>query len=129
MAGESHVFEASGDACGICAALNGQLVSAGYKAHDNCQCQTVPADEDSDCKWSFSHVGNDRYGDGSYDVRAGVEVEVTCADGTTFGMSGEVDVGSSNDLDEFGAALEEYAEQLADELCAQCPPPPEPNVA
>jgi hypothetical protein len=123
MSNDVHIFLAGGDACGACTALDGTLVSEGFKAHDNCLCQTIPSDEQPDCEWSFEHVGNARDGDGAFDVVSGFEVTVTCPDGSTFGASGEFDGHGFTDLDAWGGAFDEAAEALANELCDQCPPP------
>jgi len=66
-----HVFVSSGEACGICEALDGQTVTAGYKAHDNCLCQTQPKTPSGCEVLGGAMTGRKSEGWGS------VEVEVT----------------------------------------------------
>src|SRR5687767_3838755 len=94
-----HIFVSGGDSCGTCAALEGTLVPEGFKAHENCMCQTIPKEKDGDCEWEFTFVGNARDGNGDFDVVSGYEVTVTCPDGSSFGMSGEFDGHGFTDLD------------------------------
>lgn len=126
---EVHVFHASGDACPICAALDGQIVeSPGYTPHDGCLCQTKPQESQGNCEWSVEHKGNARDGDGWADVIMGFEVTVVCPDGSSFGSSGQFDAHaySSQDIFEadeaFNQDLGDAVEELAKELCDQCPP-------
>jgi hypothetical protein len=121
MSDTDHIFQATGDSCPVCTALDGQIVPAGYTAHDNCQCQTIPKDEDSDCTYDFEHVGNTRDGSGSFDVVSHFEVEVTCPDGSSAGASSEFDGHGYTDLDTWADAFEDAAEDLAAELCESCP--------
>jgi hypothetical protein len=83
---EDCVFLASGDACPLCAGLNGQLVSAGYQPHPGCHCQTVKR-PDSGCARQVSGPNFSKVGDM---VIASFEVETRCPDGTTNGSSGMV---------------------------------------
>lgn len=125
MPDASHIFQSSGDACPICAALAGAEVPAGYKAHDNCMCQTVPVDLacTDECQWTFEHTGNERDGSGPFDVVSGVEVTVICPDGSSAGASIQVDGHGASNLDEWSARLEAAAQDMAEQLCADCPKP------
>lgn len=123
MTEDEYIFVASDEACPTCAALDGMPVTPGFKAHVNCMCQTIPQDREPQCRWSFQWVGNRRYGNGDFDVRAGIEVMVICPDGTELGASTEFDGGRSIDLNNWEAGLTEAAEAVAADLCAQCPIP------
>lgn len=121
---EQHVFSSSGEACPICIGLDGAPVPAGYKPHEGCRCSTMPENEE-ECEVHAEHVGNDRYGSGSLDVVAGIEVTVICPDGTEIGESVQIDMGQyGEDFDAAVAAYGEAVQAAAAELCAQCPPPP-----
>jgi hypothetical protein len=117
-----HIFQASGDACPICTALDGSHVPAGYQPHENCMCQTIP-DDANGCEWTFEHAGNDRYGYGEFDVISGIEVTVYCADGSQLGRSGEFNGGGSAEWEDWYEGLQEAAEAIAEGLCDQCPEP------
>ncbi len=121
MADTDHIFQATGDSCPICTALDGLKVPAGYIPHDNCHCQTIPEAEDSDCTHSFNHVGNVRDGSGPFDVVSHFEVEVTCSDGSTVGASSQYDGHGSLDLDDWADGFDAASEALAEELCDSCP--------
>lgn len=129
MADDQHVFVASGDSCANCSSLNGQVVPAGYTAHDNCRCQTVPRkDGDEGCHWDFVQSGNARDGNNPYDVVSGIEVTVECPDGSVVGAERGFDGHSFNNIADPDAAfdawlegLEDAAEELAQELCDSCP--------
>jgi hypothetical protein len=123
MADNDHVFQASGEACPICSALDGTLVSAGFTAHDNCTCQTIPVDNDGGCQHHFAGT-TVRHGSGPWDASYAVEITVVCADGTEMGMSTEVDLGGSDESNDFGIdIIDEAVEEIANELCEQCPEP------
>jgi hypothetical protein len=121
MDDDKYIFVASAEACARCAALDGSLVPPGFKAHANCMCQTIPQDDAPGCSWSFRWVGNNRYGNGPFDVRSGIEVTVICSDGTELSASTEFDGGNSTDLDDWEGGLTDAAEAMAGELCSQCP--------
>lgn len=124
MAEHDHRFQASGEACPICAALDGTLVSAGFTAHDNCTCQTIPVDDDhGGCERHVS--GNTfRHGSGPWDASFAAEVTVVCADGSEIGMSTEIDLSGSDDSNDFGIGIiDEAIDEIANELCEQCPDP------
>jgi hypothetical protein len=123
---DMHVFQASGDACPICMALNGEAVPPNFEAHDGCMCQTVPQDDADNCEWSFEHTGNARDGNGDFDVISGFEVTVICPDGSEAGASGEFDghpyTGSgADDFERWADDFEGAAGDLAAEICADCP--------
>jgi len=114
-----YVFKASGDACEICAALDG--TNCDTLPHENCQCQ-IEADDGCDHELSGS---SEHYGSGDYDARFGGELTVTCADGTSFGMSIDVDLGGFNPAGEtdFFDYLDDLLADKIDALCDGCPPP------
>jgi hypothetical protein len=117
---EGYVFYASGDACGICLALDGTN-TAGLP-HDSCQCQIEPG---SDCTHEYSG-GSDHWGPGDYDATFGAEITVTCADGSEIGVSVPIDLSgfdpnSGGDILDY---IEDAVDAEADALCEQCPPPP-----
>lgn len=129
--GERHIFVASGEACPICVALDGQEVEAGHQAHDGCLCQTIPIDKEPGCEWDFEQVGNSRDGNGPFDVITGFEVTVICPDGSKTGATGSFDghpynaiPNSDEALDKWSDDFSEAAEELAQELCDDCPEPP-----
>ena len=122
-----YVFAASGDSCEICAALDG--TDCETKPHENCQCQIIANDDNDDCEHENHGEDNSRYGSGLYDTMFGGELIVTCADGSTLGMSYEIDLGGFNpeghdeDFDIFDYMDELMADEVK-ELCDSCPPPP-----
>lgn len=119
MAELDHIFQASGEACAICAALDGTPVSAGFEAHDNCTCQTIPVDEGGDCEHQYENPTRS-----GPNATYGVEVTVICADGSEISMSTEVDLhGAGGSEDAVLSIVEEALEEVADELCQQCPEP------
>lgn len=126
---EVHVFHASGDACPICAALDGQVVEPGYKGHEGCLCQTRLQTQQGDCEWYFFESGRSYTGgQGWADVILGIAVEVTCPDGRTLavetqfnGTAYSADF-SAESFDAWSDAYEATAEAAAQELCNQCAP-------
>ena len=114
-----YQFQASGDACGVCQSLDG---SACYsQPHDSCRCEIVPAYE---CETEVEFGPLVHTGPGEYDWAFGAEVNVTCPDGTTVGMSVAVIMNEDN-IDDTGDTAIDAA---ADTLCEQCPSE-SPNVA
>jgi len=113
---DEHIFVASGEACPICLALDGSEVPAGYTAHENCLCQTVPKSKDHQCKSATENIDFQNTADGH--VIAGFEVTVLCPDGTTASASGEVEVDpvTQNPIEELWDAVH----ALADDLCDSC---------
>jgi hypothetical protein len=117
-------FMASGDCCPLCDALDGTRVPAGFKPHPGCTCSTRVTDisyETDECEWAFD------LGALSPGGMQGIEVTVTCADGSLLGASIEVDTApfrrsSPGSADPLADALLDAAEDMAAELCAQCPP-------
>ena len=120
MAEHDHIFQSSGDACPICAALDGTLVSAGFTAHDNCTCQTIPVDDAGGCERDV-HGTTVRHGSGDFDASYAMEITVRCADGSEIGMSTEVDLSGASEANDYGLDIvDEAIEEIADELCGQC---------
>jgi hypothetical protein len=118
---DTYVFHASGDACGICVALDGTNTAG--RPHDNCQCQ-IDADAD-DCSWDYTG-STTHYGPGSYEGTFGAEITVRCADGSEIGISVPIDLGGfdpSGDADVFDF-LDAAVAAEAEALCDQCPEPP-----
>jgi hypothetical protein len=124
---EDLVFQASGDACGICAALDGTNCST--LPHPNCQCQIVPAE--NECTYEFVPHEPVRRGPGRYDFRFGGELTVTCPDGSDAG--GESVEWDASGYDPDAGGWSEFAQPLIDaavkELCDQCPSDEPPGVA
>jgi hypothetical protein len=124
-----YVFLASGDACPICASLDGQVVDGpGYTPHEGCMCQTVLQGQQGDCEWDYTESGRAYIGLGWADVIIGIAVEVRCPDGAVFAAETQFDGSafgadfSDESIDAWSDALEETAEALAQELCDQCLP-------
>lgn len=105
------VFVASGDACGVCQALDGSDCMS--QPHDSCRCQVEPYHCETDIQ--FSEVVHT--GPGEYDYAFGAEITVTCPDGSTVGMSVGVVMNEQNiDDPNLGGGID----AAADELCEQC---------
>src|SRR5436190_4436586 len=112
-------FQASGDACGACQGLDG--TEAAPPAHDNCQCQSVS--EDDDCEYDYSGTST-HYGPGDFDATFGAEITVTCPDGTEIGESVPIDLsGYTGGPGSIYDYIEDQLDEIAEELCAGCPPP------
>src|SRR5262245_18555912 len=103
-AGGEFVFQASGEACAICQALDGTETAS--LPHENCLCQIVPVDDGCDRDFSFS---SNHYGPGPTDFTSGCEITVTCADGSSISESFEQDAAK------FGGVS---PEELLDEMVA-----------
>ena len=120
-------FQATGDACEICAALDGTPCAT--LPHPNCQCQIVPA------KKHCTHDANlhtYKYGSGSRYYRVAGEVTVTCPDGSEFSESVDFDANDlpiSPDSSGVDTGLEDAVDAIYQELCDQCPDEEPPNVA
>lgn len=117
-------FVASGDACGICQALDG--TNCATLPHQNCQCQIVP--KSAQCPHDFNFQTT-TYGPGDHDYTISGELTVTCPDGSEIGQSFEIDAGALPpvlDSDGLNWAVEEALDAMWEELCDQCL---EPNVA
>jgi hypothetical protein len=124
MAELDHIFQASVEACPICIALDGTLVSAGYVAHDNCTCQTIPAGDEGVCKLYVGEGTVNRYGPGPFDVIVMVRITVFCPDGTDGSVVLEGDLRpGAEDVDQGFARLEDAIDDTANELCELCPEP------
>jgi hypothetical protein len=121
MANEESRFMASSDCCGFCDALDGERVPSGFKLHPGCTCSTHVTkveEELGDCTWSFELAG-------STGSMQGIEVTVTCPDGSEIGSSFEVDTGpfmhsGGAGVDPLAEGLLDAAEDMAGELCAEC---------
>lgn len=113
-----YVFQAGGDACGICLALDGTNNTA--QPHPNCSCQIVNKEEEKECEYEIEWHPPVRHGEGKYDFTIGGELTVTCPDGTSVGQSVEWSA-SGYDPD---AGWNDFVESLIDgvvgELCSEC---------
>jgi hypothetical protein len=111
-----QTFVASETACPICLALNGTSVPAGFTAHENCLCQTVPQSKDRHCRFATENIDFQTSSEGH--VIASYEVTVLCPDGSTAGASGFVDADpvTQNPIQEMWGAIQD----LADDLCDSC---------
>jgi hypothetical protein len=118
MDGE-YVFVASGDACGVCLALDGTECTE--VPHPNCLCQVVPKEGGCEIDYSFS---GSYYGPGHYDGSVGGEITVICPDGSEISESFEVELApyAGTGEDSFDIAVEAF-EAEAEALCEQCPEP------
>ena len=116
---EEYEFVASGDACGICQALDG--TSCSELPHEGCMCQVVP--KERDCETGVRFSGH-YYGPGTYDGGAAGEIVVRCPDGTEIGESFDVDFGPYRNTGEatFDIANDAF-EAEAEALCDQCRDP------
>jgi len=120
-------FVASGEACGICQALDG--TNCATLPHENCLCQIVPKGKECTHDFDFEIT---TYGPGNYDFKISGELTVTCPDGSEIGESLEIDAGTLPpilDSDGLNWAVEQAMEDAWGELCEQCPEPEPPNVA
>ena len=89
-AGVEYEFMGNPD-CPICGALAGTTSSEPISApHDNCQCESQAT-----CTNSSSISGSStRYGPGGICFIFNAEIEVTCWDGSTVGLSTAIDMGA-----------------------------------
>lgn len=115
---EDHIFVASGDSCPVCLSLDGSTVPAGYTAHDNCLCRTVPKAKDLRCQSISNNIDFTPSGTGDGHIIASYEVTVLCPLGGTASASGyvEVDPAVDNPIEE----LWDGVGDLADSLCGSC---------
>ena len=117
MAKQQYMFQAGGDACGGCAALDGTISDAPLgPQHENCHCQSVPVrEEDHDCPTiEGGDVDIETTGP---TLTVSTEVTLTCCDGSTRGMSVVHDLGPmSLPIDDIIAALQDAIQSAADEL-------------
>ncbi len=119
---EDHIFVAAGDACEICSAMNGEMVSAGFRPHEGCLCQTKRRKKSDDCDpeidMDFVEVGGVIY--------ATFSVEVTCPNGGKAAAEGSLSeagftgVGGVGQAREFLEAANIEARNLASSLCRDC---------
>lgn len=117
---DEHVFQASGEACPTCAALDGQVVTAGYQPHEGCTCSTAPSRTQGGCE--YHEEGFEISMDGHYNA-ASLEVTVICPDGQEVGLSIEVDTHAATDALEWFDLIEGAALDAAESLCDDCPEP------
>lgn len=118
-----HIFIASGDACGICEALSGELVEEGFQPHDNCNCSTTPND-DGQGECDYDYDVSDTFASGSR-TRADVSLTITCPDGSEHSLGVFITIDLGGLLDDEGA-IDELLEGLAgdecERLCDEDPP-------
>jgi hypothetical protein len=109
-------FQASGDdACAVCQSLDGTEYDG--QPHDNCQCEIVA---DDDCQ--FAWPGSSAHYPGDERDHFGVEITVTCADGSEIGESVPIDLSDyDGEPDGIFDWIEDQVEEIADELCSGCP--------
>jgi hypothetical protein len=115
---EDHTFVASGEACPTCLSLDGTGVPAGFTAHENCLCRTVPKAKDTRCESVSDNVDFAPSGPGGKLVMASYEVTVKCPKGGLASASGYVEVDPV--VDNPVEALWDAVGALADELCESC---------
>jgi hypothetical protein len=115
-----YVFQANGDACDSCSAMDGQ--EASDLPHEGCNCQIVPKDG-KEVTYMYSELISRRTGDGPKDYVFGTEIEVECCDGSTVGASFEIDGHDLPDFAEDGYmdAILEMLDAEASDLAMQCP--------
>ena len=122
-----YVFQAGGDACGICLALDGTNNTA--LPHPNCSCQIVSKEGENECVYNLEAHNTVPHGDGKYDFTFGGDLTVTCPDGTEVSQSIEWDASGYNPD---AGGWTEFAQPLIDaaveELCSQCPASDSPPV-
>lgn len=119
---DDYVFQASGDACAICLALDGTNCST--LPHENCLCQIVPKGDE--CDHSGTEINLVHYGSGSRDFRVTGEFVVVCPDGSEIGESREFDAGALPpvmDAQGLDWAVERELDEIWAELCEQCQEP------
>lgn len=122
-----YVFQASGDACEICSALDGTVASD--LPHDNCLCQIVAKKKKhtgsgiKGSSYSFGGGSSSHYGPGNSDYSIGTEIEVECCDGTSIGESIEFDGHDLPDVmeDAWQAVYLEKLDAAAGDLAQECP--------
>ncbi|MDQ2974017.1 MAG: hypothetical protein M3R69_01245 [Acidobacteriota bacterium] len=121
---EEYEFQATGDACGICAALDGTNYSS--KPHPNCLCQIVPVEKE--CTYQLDEHGLTHYGTGKYNFTFGGGLTVFCPDGSEAG--GESVEWDASGYDPEGS-WSDFANGLIDaavaELCENCQAEEPPN--
>jgi len=119
---EDHTFVASGDSCPVCMSLDGSTVPAGYTAHDNCLCRTVPKAKDLRCQSVSDNIDFEPDIMRSGHIIASFEVTVECPLGGYASASGYTDIDpSENPIEELWDAVG----QLADDLCDSCDDTPD----
>jgi len=122
-----YMFQASGDACGLCSAMNGEVFNDPPSLpHPNCQCQIIPLTADEGCP-SYTVEGGTsvRYGSGGRMAHHYAEVTVICCDGTEIGQTIEIDLGvtEERDVEEMVDQVAAAADQAAQEMASGCPEP------
>src|SRR5256885_7223495 len=125
---DQYIFVASGDACGICASLNGQVSSEPIGLpHDGCLCQVIPLG-DGDCPTYEYSATTRRYGPHGDSFAVGLEVTVHCCDGSDISESTEIEMGNEATYgDDVIEAIDARADYAATALASQCREPV-PNV-
>lgn len=130
---DQYIFVASGDACAICAALDGQTSATPTDLpHDNCQCQVLPTGEGDCPSYTTSGGASHRYGPHGGSFTYGVEISVTCCDGSEIGESVEIDMGNEGAYEDVLESIDGRVEAEAQALADQCPaggPDAGPNVS
>lgn len=116
---DQYMFVASGDACSICSAMDGQVSDEPMELpHDNCMCQVVPV-TGGDCPtYSVGPITGTGQSGTPHSFKVNAEISVTCCDGSEIGESADVDTGGNDSFE----AMDEAMESAAKELMSQCPP-------
>ena len=120
---DQYLFVASGDACGVCSALDGTTSDEPMALpHDNCMCQVIPLG-DGDCpSYETGDVTSTRHGPHGAAFTVSAEISVHCCDGSEIGESFEVDMGDEDAYgDDVFQAIEERLDGEAQSLADQCP--------
>src|ERR1051325_1182686 len=101
-----YIFQAGGEACAMCQALDG--TNCASLPHPNCSCQIVGKQGEMECEYELDAHDPVRHGPGPYDFTFGGDLTVTCPDGTELGMSVEWDASGYDP----NTSWEEFAEPL-----------------
>ena len=122
-----YEFEGNAD-CPICGALVGTIDDRPIpQPHENCQCSSIPK-----CNNTYHYSGtSDRYGPGGDCFIFNAEVEVTCWDGQTIGVSVPIDFGcvGADYEDDFWEQVWDLTGDEAAGLADGCPDCDPPLVA
>jgi hypothetical protein len=121
-----YVFQAGGDACGICLALDGSNNTA--PPHPNCSCQIVSKEGEKECEYNLDWHDPVRHGDRPFDITIGGDLTVTCPDGTEVSESIEWDVSGYDPDGGWNDFVQPLIDNAVAELCGQCPESDPPLV-
>lgn len=128
MAGpQNYQFQAGGEACPICAGMDGQTSEEPMELpHEGCLCQVVPLSAGDDCpSYEFQQVDTERYGPHGESARVYFEITVTCCDGSEIGETLVVDLGvepGGRSIDELVEQWDAEVDAAAQEMASGCAP-------